>query len=228
MTFPGSNCDQDARHALEQVIDAQVSMVWHTESELGAVDAVVLPGGFSYGDYLRGGAMAALSPITAAVRAFAHGGGPVLGICNGFQILTECGLLPGQLARNDVLHFVCRSVNLRVERSDLAWTNHFRRGEVLEMGIAHNEGRYYLDPEGLERLEAEDRVVFRYCDIAGRATADANPNGSAANIAGIVDARGTVLGMMPHPERAVEPLLGSSDGRGLFASLLASVVEGAT
>jgi phosphoribosylformylglycinamidine synthase len=226
VTFPGSNCDADTRYALGQ-LGADVRTVWHSDLELGGVDAVVLPGGFSYGDYLRSGAMAALAPIVASLRSFAARGGPVLGICNGFQILTECGLLPGQLARNDALHFLCRPVHVRVERGDTPFTSGYNEGEVLELPIAHHEGRYHLGAEGLSRLEGEGRVALRYCRPDGERSSEANPNGSAADIAAILDERGTVMGMMPHPERAVEPLLGSSDGRRLFTSLLGSLVAGA-
>jgi phosphoribosylformylglycinamidine synthase subunit PurQ / glutaminase len=201
--------------------------VWHTERDLGAADAVVVPGGFSYGDYLRSGALAATSPIMDAVRAFAARGGPVLGICNGFQILTEAGLLPGALARNAGLDFVCDTVCVRVERRDTPFTGAYREGDVLRLPIAHHEGRYEADPATLERLEGEGRVVLRYVDERGERRSVANPNGSAHDVAGIIDERGTVLGMMPHPERAVEDLLGSSDGRGLLESLLATAAVGA-
>jgi len=221
--FPGSNCDDDARHAFEEVSDAPVRFVWHTATSLGRVGAVVLPGGFSYGDYLRGGALAALSPVMQSVRAFAAGGGPVLGICNGFQILTESGLLPGQLARNPSLHFLCKDVHLRVERNDLAFTSQYGSGQVLRMPVAHNEGSYFADDDTVARLEAEGRVVFRYVDAHGETREDGNVNGSRNAIAGIVNAAGNVLGMMPHPERAVEPLLGSTDGAPLLRSLLASL-----
>jgi phosphoribosylformylglycinamidine synthase I len=218
--FPGSNCDEDARHALE-LLGADARMVWHRDASLGRADAVLLPGGFSYGDYLRSGAMAAESPVMASVKEFADHGGPVLGICNGFQVLTESGLLPGALARNGRPHFLCGPVNVRVERDDLSFTRHYRRGEVLRLPIAHGEGSYYADAETLARLEARGGVVFRYCDGAGRTTGDSvNPNGSLAGIAGVVNERGNVLGMMPHPERAVEELLGGSDGRGLLQGLI--------
>jgi phosphoribosylformylglycinamidine synthase len=226
VTFPGSNCDADTRYALDR-LGAAVRTVWHSDHELGDVDAVVLPGGFSYGDYLRSGAMAALAPIVSAIRDFAARGGPVLGICNGFQILTECGLLPGQLARNDVLHFLCRPVHVRVERGDTPFTAGYGVGEVLELPIAHHDGRYFLDAEGLARLEGEGRVALRYCDAAGARVGEANPNGSVADIAAILNARGNVMGMMPHPERAVEPLLGSTHGRRMFTSMLGSFAAGA-
>jgi phosphoribosylformylglycinamidine synthase len=225
--FPGSNCDDDARHAFEFVLGAPVRFVWHRDTSLGRVDAVVLPGGFSFGDYLRGGALAALSPVMEAVRAFARQGGPVLGICNGWQILTEAGLLPGQLARNPSLHFLCQDVHLRVERNDLLFTRRFARGQVLRLPIAHNEGRFYVDDATLERLEGDGRVVFRYVDAQGGATPGANANGSVHAIAGVVNEGGNVLGMMPHPERAVEPLLGSADGAELLRGMLEHVHDGA-
>jgi phosphoribosylformylglycinamidine synthase len=217
--FPGSNCDDDARYVLAN-LGVEVSLIWHRERDLGGASAVIIPGGFSYGDYLRSGAMAALSPIMDAVRAFAARGGPVLGICNGFQILTEAGLLPGQLARNPSLAFICQSVWLRVERSDTPFTRYYHPGQVLRMPIAHNEGSYYADRDTLARLEGEGRVIFRYCDAAGQLTEAANVNASLGSIAGIINERGNVLGMMPHPERAAEALLGSTDGLPLFRALI--------
>ncbi len=219
LRFPGSNCDDDTRHAFAAVFDARACFVWHTERELGAVDAVVVPGGFSYGDYLRSGALAAHSPVMGAVRAFARRGGAVLGICNGFQILTEAGLLPGALAQNEGLRFVCRDVFVRVEATT-PFTARYRPGERLRLPVAHHEGRFVADEATLERLEGEGRVVLRYVAADGERRPDANPNGSLHDIAGIVDERGTVMGMMPHPERALEPLLGSSHGRGLVQALI--------
>lgn len=227
VTFPGSNCDDDARHAFEGVLGVPVTMVWHDAAELPKVDAVVIPGGFSFGDYLRSGALAALSPVMRAVARFAEGGGPVLGICNGFQILTEAGLLPGQLARNRTLSFQCRDVHLRTETSRAPFTSRLAVGEVLRLPIAHNEGSYYASAETLARLEEEGRVVFRYCDARGEISDAANVNGSANAIAGIVNERGNVLGMMPHPERATEQLLGYADGRGVLASLVDAVASAA-
>jgi phosphoribosylformylglycinamidine synthase I len=226
VTFPGSNCDYDCYKASQEVLGAETVFLWHRSHDLEGVDAVFLPGGFSYGDYLRAGAIASQSPIMREVRGFAEAGGPVAGICNGFQILCESGMLPGGLIRNRSLRFVSRPVHLRVERSVAPFTSEYPEGEILRVPIAHGEGCYVADDEVLERLEGEGRVLFRYVDESGRATAAANPNGSVRNIAGIVNERGNVLGMMPHPERAVDPLLGSTAGVGLFRSLaehLASV-----
>lgn len=200
-------------------------MVWHREESLDGAEAVILPGGFSYGDYLRSGALAAQSPIMDDVRRFSERGGPVLGICNGFQILTEAGLLPGQLARNPALHYKCQTVHLRVEKSALPFTKGYEKNQVLQMPIAHNDGRYYADKATLERLEQNKQVIFRYCTSDGEIDASANPNGSLNDIAGIVNEQGNVLGMMPHPERAAETLLGSEDGLLLFKSLLDSLKE---
>ncbi|APD08919.1 MULTISPECIES: phosphoribosylformylglycinamidine synthase subunit PurQ [Thermus] len=216
--FPGSNCDEDARFALEKA-GIQAAFVWHTERDLKGFDGVFLPGGFSYGDYLRAGALAAKSPVMEAVRRFAAEGRYVIGVCNGFQILTEAGILPGALLANLNLHFTCKEVGVRVERNDLPFTRRYAQGQVLRLPIAHAEGRYYADPETLRRLEEEGRVVFRYAPLAGER--DYNPNGSLNDIAGIVNERGNVLGMMPHPERAVDPMLGGEDGLPLFLGLLA-------
>jgi phosphoribosylformylglycinamidine synthase I len=222
ITFPGSNCDYDLYKAAQQV-GGNPTFVWHRERGLDGYDAVLLPGGFSYGDYLRAGAIARMSPIMEDVIGFAEAGGPVLGICNGFQILCEAGLLPGALVRNDSLKFRGRDVFLSVERSDTLFTDGYAKGQVLRIPIAHGEGNYEADKATLESLEADGRVVFRYCDAQGNANADANPNGSWHNIAGITNAQGNVLGMMPHPERAMEDLLGSTDGIGLFTSLASSL-----
>ena len=209
--FPGSNCDADALHAAQSQLDPSARFVWHTEEGLPAgTDLVFLPGGFSYGDHLRSGAVAARSPIMQAVKAHAERGGYLLGVCNGFQVLTEAGLLPGALSRNQDLHFLCKPVHLRVENAQTAFTSAYTPGQTLEIPIAHGEGNYYADSGTIERLEGEGRVIFRYLD---------NPNGSLNDIAGIISERGNVLGMMPHPERAVEALLGSEDGQGLFKSL---------
>ncbi len=219
VTFPGSNCDYDCYKAARSVLDAETVYLWHRTHDLQGVDAVFLPGGFSYGDYLRAGSIAALSPIMREVKAFAEGGGPVIGICNGFQILCEAGMLPGALIRNQTLKFSSKPVHLLVEWSVPPFTSDYAEGQVLRVPIAHGEGCYVANDETIDHLERDGRVIFRYCDAAGRVTDEANPNGSTRNIAGIVNAAGNVLGMMPHPERAVDPLLGSLDGVGLFESL---------
>ena len=225
VTFPGSNCDYDCYKAIEEGLEAEAVYLWHKEHDLRGVDAVFLPGGFSYGDYLRAGAIASLSPIMREVAAFAEGGGPVAGICNGFQILCEAGLLPGALIRNRSLKFASRTVHLRVENADTPFTTAYAPGQVLRIPIAHGEGCYIAEPETLARLETEGRVVFRYVDAAGSPTPEANPNGSLNNVAGVVNERGNVLGMMPHPERAVSGLLGSEDGMGFFRSLADHLVR---
>ncbi len=223
IVFPGSNCDRDVKVALEAVVGRPVRMVWHGEASLPASDLIVLPGGFSYGDYLRCGAMAAHSPIMRDVVAKAKAGTPVIGICNGFQVLTESGLLPGVLMRNASLKFICKDVLLKVETTDTMFTRSYRKGEVIRVPIAHAEGNYFTDPATLDRLEGEGRVVFRYVDEAGNATAEANPNGAQRNIAGICSENRRVLGMMPHPERLFEPMQGGTDGRKLFESLIDKV-----
>ncbi|MDX1494519.1 MAG: phosphoribosylformylglycinamidine synthase subunit PurQ [Longimicrobiales bacterium] len=222
ITFPGSNCDYDLYKAAQQV-GGEASFVWHRERGLDGYDVVLLPGGFSYGDYLRPGAIARMSPVMEDVVSFAKAGGPVLGICNGFQILCEAGLLPGALVRNDVLKFRSHDVRLRVERDDTLFTSDYEKGQVLRIPIAHGDGNYEADEETLEALEAEGRVVFRYVDRTGEPVESANPNGSWHNIAGIVNDRANVLGMMPHPERAMEEILGSTDGIGVFTSMMNSL-----
>jgi phosphoribosylformylglycinamidine synthase len=224
IVFPGSNCDRDVKVALEEVVDAAVSMVWHADAAVPPTDLIVLPGGFAYGDYLRTGAMAAHTAVMRDVATKAGAGVPVLGICNGFQILCEAGLLPGVLMRNASLEFVCRDVWLKVEQTDTLFTSRYRKGETIRLPIAHGDGNYFADAATLDALEAEGRVVFRYTDAAGNATPQANPNGAQRNIAGICDARRRVLGLMPHPERLIEPLLGGIDGRRLFESIVASLV----
>jgi phosphoribosylformylglycinamidine synthase len=223
IVFPGSNCDRDVKVALEAVVGQPVRMAWHGDAAVPDCDLIVLPGGFAYGDYLRCGAMAAHSPIMRDVVAKAGAGTPVLGICNGFQVLTEAGLLPGVLMRNASLKFVCKDVYLKVERTDTIFTGCYKKGAVIRVPIAHGDGNYFADPATLEVLEAEGRVVFRYVDQAGNATPAANPNGSQHNIAGICNGRRRILGMMPHPERLFEPMLGGSDGRPMFRSLLESL-----
>ncbi|MCL6564906.1 MAG: phosphoribosylformylglycinamidine synthase subunit PurQ [Acidobacteriia bacterium] len=225
VVFPGSNCDHDAYHAIGEVLGQPVTWLWHASEDLQGVDAVILPGGFSYGDYLRTGAIARFSPVMRAVERFARAGGLVLGICNGFQILLEAGLLPGAMLRNAGLRFVCRPVYLRVETTNTPFTLAAHPGQVLRVPIAHSEGNYYCDAETLRRLEREDRIVFRYATADGRVTPEANPNGSLANIAGICSEGRNVLGMMPHPERAVEPALGSSDGLVVLRSMVAALAR---
>lgn len=222
VTFPGSNGDYDLYKAAQQV-GFETDFVWHRERGLADYDLVLLPGGFSYGDYLRAGAIARMSPVMEDVVSFANAGGPVLGICNGFQTLCESGLLPGALVRNDVLRFQGKDVRVRVDRTDLRFTSDYADGQVLRIPIAHGEGNYEADRETLDRLEGEGLIVFRYVDREGNPTDDANPNGSWHNIAGITNAAGNVLGMMPHPERATEAILGSDDGLALFTSLAGSI-----
>lgn len=224
VTFPGSNCDYDCYKAAQETIGAETVFLWHKDTDLQGADAVFLPGGFSYGDYLRAGAIASQSPIMREIRAFAEQGGPVAGVCNGFQILCEAGLLPGALIRNRSLRFVSRAVHLRVERSVAPFTSEYTAGQLLQVPIAHGEGWYVAPDDVLDDLEQSGRVLFRYVDASGAATAAANPNGAARNIAGIVNGAGNVLGLMPHPERAVDPLLGSADGVGLFRSLAGALV----
>lgn len=223
IVFPGSNCDHDAYHVISKHVGQPVDFIWHRETDLSAYDAVIIPGGFSYGDYLRAGALARFSPVMASVREFAARGRLVLGICNGFQILCEAGLLPGALIRNRDLHFICAHVHVRVESTATAFTSQLKRGSVLCLPIAHAEGNYVCDAATLDELQREDRIIFRYCDAQGRATEAANPNGSRDNIAGICNRERNVLGLMPHPERACEELLGSSDGSGIFSSLAATL-----
>lgn len=225
IVFPGSNCDRDIEVALEKVAGAAVSMVWHADATVPATDLIVLPGGFTYGDYLRCGAMAAHSPVMRDVVAKARSGVPVIGICNGFQVLCEAGLLPGVLMRNASLRFVCKDVWLKVEQNDTFFTSRFRKGEVIRLPVAHGDGNYFADDATLDALEAEGRVIFRYTDSAGAPTPRANPNGAQRNIAGICDERRRVLGLMPHPERLFEPMLGGTDGRKVLESLVAGLVH---
>ena len=225
IVFPGTWSDTDCFHVLRDVLHQQVEYVWHRDTDLSGFDCVVLPGGFSYGDYLRAGAIARFSPVMRAVEEFAQEGKLVLGICNGFQILCESGLLPGVLMRNEHLQFRCQWVHLRVESASSPFSRSAREGQVLRVPISHGEGRYYADAATLAALESEGRVIFRYCSPSGEASGDANPNGSLGNIAGIVNGRGNVLGMMPHPERCCDPMLGGVDGRAIFESLIASSVS---
>jgi phosphoribosylformylglycinamidine synthase len=223
--FPGSNCDHDAYHVISKHVGQPVDFIWHQDTNLSTYDAVILPGGFSYGDYLRAGALARFSPVMASVREFAAQGRFVLGICNGFQILCEAGLLPGALIRNRDLHFICDHIRVRVETTDTPYTNELKRASVLTIPIAHAEGNYVCDDETYKELAGEDRIVFRYCDERGQVTEASNPNGSRDAIAGICNRARNVLGLMPHPERACEDLLGSSDGRDIFRSLAATLAE---
>lgn len=223
VVFPGTNCDRDCWHVVKAVLNCDVDFVWHEERDVSRFDCIILPGGFSYGDYLRVGAIARFSPVMESVRDFAEKGGLVIGICNGFQILVEAGLLPGALVRNKTIHFICKFVSLRVENADTPFTNQCEFGQVLRIPIAHNDGRYFCDKETLRRLERNGQIVFRYCTPDGEVTEEANPNGSVGNIAGIVNEKGNVLGMMPHPERASERLLGSEDGLFIWRSILSAV-----
>jgi phosphoribosylformylglycinamidine synthase subunit PurQ / glutaminase len=220
IVFPGSNCDRDVAVALEQASGRKPAMVWHRESDFEPVDLIVLPGGFAYGDYLRVGAMAAHSPVVREVKRRAERGVPTLGICNGFQVLTETGLLPGALMRNASLKFVCTDVNCRVETGQSLFTSAFSSGEVLRWPVAHHDGNYFASADTLDRLEAEGRIAFRYCEPDGDLTETANPNGSARNIAGVFNETKSILGLMPHPERLADPVLGGTDGARFFAALV--------
>jgi phosphoribosylformylglycinamidine synthase subunit PurQ / glutaminase len=224
LVFPGSNCDHDTFHVIAEVAHQPVTFLWHDSDDLGGVDAVLVPGGFAYGDYLRTGAIARFSPVMQAVKRFAAEGGPVLGICNGFQILCESGLLPGALMRNAGLKYVCKPVYLRVESTNTPYTQGLTKGEVLQIPIGHMEGNYFCDQQTLAELKDQDRIIFRYTTPAGEVTAEANPNGSLENIAAICSASRNVVGMMPHPERASEPELGMTDGAKVFHSLVSAMV----
>lgn len=220
VTFPGSNCDHDMHYVLKHVLQQEAVSLWHKDTDLQGCDAVILPGGFSYGDYLRSGAIARFSPIMEKVIAFADKGGYVLGICNGFQILCESHLLPGALLHNDVQKFVCKNVYLKVQTNQTAFTAHCQAGQVLQVPVAHGEGRYFADEAVMKELNKQDRVLFRYCTADGSISKDANPNGSLENIAGICNEKRNVFGLMPHPERCSEGVLGNEDGRILFESLI--------
>lgn len=219
IVFPGSNCDHDAYHVVSKHVGQPVDFVWHKQTDLSGYDALIVPGGFSYGDYLRAGALARFSPVMSSVKKFAEEGKFVFGICNGFQILCEAGLLPGALVRNAGLDFICRHVNIRIENAYTPFTSELDAGDVLSIPIAHAEGNYTCDDSTFHTLEENDQIVFRYCDKNGDVTTGSNPNGARSNIAGICNQDRNVLGMMPHPERACEDLLGSSDGRAIFRSL---------
>jgi phosphoribosylformylglycinamidine synthase subunit PurQ / glutaminase len=225
IVFPGSNCDRDVAMVVRDLLGQPTRMVWHEEGDLSDLDGVIVPGGFSYGDYLRCGAIARFSPAMQATVRHAEQGKLVLGICNGFQVLTEAGLLPGALVRNRDLHFICDRVPLRVERADLPWTQNYQAGQVIELPIAHGEGCYYADAETLAQLEVNRQVVFRYCDGTGESSPESNPNGSLNHIAGICNEQGNVLGLMPHPERASDSMLGCTDGLLLFQALIGQSVE---
>jgi phosphoribosylformylglycinamidine synthase len=222
VVFPGTWSDTDCHHAVNGVLGQEAEYVWHQQTSLENYDCIILPGGFSYGDYLRPGAMAGLSPIMETVKGFANSGGLVFGICNGFQILCESGLLPGALLRNEHLEYRCQWTNLRTERADTPFTRACQPGQVLRIPVSHGEGNYYANATTLDQLESEGRVLFRYCGPTGEATRNANPNGAARNIAGIINSEGNVLGMMPHPERCCEEVLGSADGKFLFQSIVES------
>lgn len=220
IVFPGSNCDHDAYHAMKHVMNAEVKFLWHKETDLSGVDFLIVPGGFSYGDYLRSGAIARFSPIMQEVVKFAEKGGPVLGICNGFQILLEAGLIPGAMMHNEKLKFVCKNTYIRCESTNSLFTQTLQKGQVLDLPVSHGEGNYFIDQEGLKSLQDNDQVLFRYCDKEGELTEEANFNGSIDHIAGICNTQRNVLGMMPHPERAMEKVLGSEDGKVIFESIL--------
>jgi len=223
IVFPGSNCDHDAYHVISKHVGQPVDFIWHKETDLSGYDAVIVPGGFSYGDYLRAGALAHFSPVIQSVKEFAKKGKFVFGVCNGFQILCESGLLPGALMRNRGLHFICQHVNIRVENDNTPYTGELQKGEVLSIPIAHAEGNYVCDDETLAELENNNQIIFRYCNETGELSDQSNPNGSLNNIAGISNKDGNILGMMPHPERACEELLGSNDGRDIFRSLTKTI-----
>ena len=223
LVFPGSNCDRDIVWVTQGLLNQPTRMIWHEDSDLSDIDVVVVPGGFSYGDYLRCGAIARFSPVLRSTIEHANAGKLVLGICNGFQVLTEAGLLPGALVRNRDLHFICDRVPLRVERTDLVWTQNYQKGQIVEFPIAHGEGSYYADSDTLKALEDHNQILFRYCDRSGNFTPESNPNGSLSHIAGICSRQGNVLGMMPHPERASDPALGGVDGLAVFEGILKSL-----
>lgn len=223
LVFPGSNCDHDAYHAMGKVMGADTSFIWHKDTDLSGIDLLIVPGGFSYGDYLRSGAIARFSPVMQSVVEYAESGRPVMGICNGFQILLEADLLPGAMLHNEKLRFVCKNVNIRVERNNSLFTSDLEKGQVLSIPVSHGEGNYFIDDDGLKELNDHDRVLFRYCDADGNLTKESNFNGSVDSIAGILNKQGNVLGMMPHPERAMETILGNTDGKLLFDSIFSEL-----
>ncbi|REL38415.1 phosphoribosylformylglycinamidine synthase subunit PurQ [Rhodohalobacter sp. SW132] len=219
IVFPGSNCDHDAYHAMSKVMGATTKFLWHKDTDLSGIDLLIIPGGFSYGDYLRSGAIARFSPIMQSVVEYADAGNPVMGICNGFQILLEANLLPGAMLHNEKLRFVCKNVNIRVEKSGSIFTSKLNKGDVLNIPVSHGEGNYFIDDDGLKELNDAEQILFRYSDADGNLTKESNFNGSVDNIAGILNKNGNVLGMMPHPERAMESVLGNTDGKILFDSI---------
>ncbi|MCC5914651.1 MAG: phosphoribosylformylglycinamidine synthase subunit PurQ [Balneolaceae bacterium] len=219
IVFPGSNCDHDAYHAMKHIMNAETRFLWHKETDLGDIDLLIIPGGFSYGDYLRSGAIARFSPIMQSVVDYAAAGKPVLGICNGFQILLESGLLPGAMLHNEQLRFICKDVHIRTESNGSLFTSGMKKGQVFRIPVSHGEGNYFIDDNGLNELENNEQIAFRYCNTEGEITPESNINGSVSNIAGITNKGGNVLGMMPHPERAMEPVLGNTDGKLFFESV---------
>ena len=223
IVFPGSNCDHDCYHAVKHVFGQKAEYIWHRETDLRGVDCIILPGGFSYGDYLRTGAIARFSPVMNDVLKFAGRGGLVIGICNGFQILAEAGLLPGVLMRNKTLRFICRNVCVRVENSQTIFTSAYRKNQILNIPIAHADGNYFADSDTIKRLEDNEQIIFRYSTADGEITEDANPNGSVNNIAAVINDEGNVLGTMPHPERVCESVIGGTDGRGVFEGILSKI-----
>lgn len=225
VVFPGSNCDRDAHYAVGEMLEQDARFIWHKDTDLGDVDVVILPGGFSYGDYLRCGAIARFSPIMREVIRFANEGRIVIGICNGFQILTEAGLLPGALMRNKSLRFICKDVWIRIERGDSPFTNASKEGEVLMIPIAHGDGNYFTDENTLKKLEDNGQILFRYCSRDAEVSDSSNPNGSISHIAGIMNVKGNILGMMPHPERATDPVIRKTDGRKIFQSVIQHVLQ---
>ena len=228
VVFPGSNCDQDCFYVIKEVLKKPATYIWHKDTDLDGLDCVILPGGFSYGDYLRTGAIARFSPVMKSIAEFARKGGIVIGICNGFQILLEAGLLPGVMLRNRGLHFLCKHVYIKTENNQTRFTHFYNTGQILKIPIAHNEGNYYIDPAGLKELRDNNQIVFRYCSAAGEISDQFNPNGALDNIAGIINKKGNVLGMMPHPERSCERELGSADGYFIFKSILKWLKTGKT
>ena len=223
IVFPGSNCDHDAYHAIKNVLGCETKFLWHKDTDVSGIDFLIIPGGFSYGDYLRSGAIARFSPIMQEVIKFAHKGGPVIGICNGFQILLEAGLIPGAMMHNEKLRFVCKSIHIRCETTASLFTNGLQKGQIFNIPVSHGEGNYFINIDGLNSLKDNDQIVFRYANSIGEISDEANFNGSIDNIAGIINTQRNVLGMMPHPERAMEKILGFEDGKPIFESILNSL-----